>query len=90
MATTTARFVGSQKENKMKYEVSYVLPNGTKRVFGRIEKTEKGQYLASYLVSHGDPYLMTYETLEAAVSSYNLNLMLQVCGIAGFSVSKIE
>ena len=36
----------------MKYEVSYVLPNGTKFVYGKIEKIEKGQYLASYGSPH--------------------------------------
>lgn len=70
----------------MKYEVSYVLPNGTKHVWGKIEKNEKGQYLASY----GSPHKTAYGTLAAAVSSYNLNVLLQEGKIVGFSVSTID
>lgn len=70
----------------MKYEVSYLLPNGTKHVYGKIWKNEKGQYLASY----GSPHSTLFKTLEAAVSSYNLNVLLQNGGIVGFSVNLID
>lgn len=70
----------------MKYEVSYVMPNGTKFTWGKIEKNEKGQYLASY----GSPHKTAYETLAAAVASYEMNELLQEGKIVGFSVNKID
>ena len=70
----------------MKYEVSYVTPNGTTHVWGKIEKDEKGQYLASY----GSPHSTLFKTLAAAVSSYNLNVLLQEGKIVGFSVNLID
>ena len=70
----------------MKYEVSYVLPNGTKHVFGIIEKDEKGRYLASY----GSPHWTAYKTLAAAVDSYKMAESLQARLIVGFSVNKID
>ena len=69
----------------MKYEVSYVLPNGTKHVYGKIEKNEKGQYLASC----GSPYKIAYKTLAAAVESYLMSEMLRAGLIVGFSVNLI-
>ena len=70
----------------MKYEVSCVLPNGTKFVWGKIEKNEEGQYLASY----GSPHKMAYETLAAAIASYDMPELLQEGEIIGFSVNLID
>ena len=70
----------------MKYEVSYVMPNGTKFTWGKIEKNEKGQYLASY----GSPHKTAYKTLAAAVASYKMDELLQEGEIIGFSVNKID
>ena len=70
----------------MKYEVSYVRPNGTKHVYGIIEKDEKGRYLASY----GSPRKIAYKSLVAAVESYELCVSLRAGVILGFSVNKID
>ena len=71
----------------MKYEVSYVLQNGTKHVYGKIEENEKGQY---YLASYGSPHAIAYKTLAAAVASYKMAELLQEGVIVGFSVNKID
>ena len=70
----------------MKYEVSYVLPNGNKITWGKIEKNDKGQYLAS----HGGPHKIAYKSLTAAVESYELCVSLRAGVIIGFSVNKID
>lgn len=70
----------------MKYEVSYVLPNGTKFVWGKIEKNEKGQYLASC----GSPHKIAYKSLVAAIDNYDMAELLQEGKIVGFSVNKID
>ena len=70
----------------MKYEVSYVLPNGTKHVYGKIEKNEKGWYLASY----GSPHSTLYKSLAGAVDSYKMTTLLQEGVIIGFTVKIID
>lgn len=70
----------------MKYEVSYVRPNGITHVYGKIEKDKKGQYLASY----GSPHKTAYKSLAAAVDSYKMITMLQAGVIIGFSVNLID
>lgn len=70
----------------MKYEVSYVMPNGTKWVYGIIEKDEEGQYLAD----HGRPHKTAYKSLTAAVESYELCVSLRAGVIIGFSVNLID
>ena len=70
----------------MKYEVSYVLQNGTKHVYGIIAEDEKGHYLASY----GSPHWKAYKTFAAAVASYKMAELLQEGVIVGFSVNLID
>ena len=74
------------KEKKMKYEISYVLPNGTKFVYGKIEKIEKGQYLASY----GSPHKTAFKTLAAAIAGYEAANLLESGSISAFTIETIE
>ena len=70
----------------MKYEVTYMLKNGTKLVYGKIEKNEKGQYLATY----GIPHKSAFKTLAAAIDSFKMIELVQLDAIVGFSVSVID
>ena len=68
-----------------KYEVSYVLSDGRRVVYGTIEE-ENGRFLASQC----NPHRKAFNTFAYALASFELVESLQEGFIAGFSVNVIE
>lgn len=68
-----------------KYEVSYVLSDGRRVVYGTIEE-ENGRFLASRC----SPHRKAFNTFSYALASFELVESLQEGLIAGFSVNVIE
>ena len=69
----------------MKYEVSYVLSNGVRVVYGMIEE-ENGKILTNEV----SPHKKAFNTFAYALASFDLVEALQEGYIAGFAINKLD